>query len=265
MKRVSESQIESDFEREVCWGDEERYLHNPNRRKASVFGFFLRLHEVLRLVRKHSPGKRVADLACAQGTFGLLLAEEGYDVTGVDIHPGFLKYALKKHERGSYRTLESNLIEFRDPQGFDCVLAGEVIEHVAYPRELLASLFANLKPGGIAIVTTPNGEEWGSELPTFSQVTDLTALIPRQFHWGDHLFLYTARELRGLLEEAGFEVVELGKYHSSYVSQIKGLRYLLPLWLLRFLERKTRNWRKKGKDSANLLIAVARKPRSSGK
>ncbi len=260
MRRIPENEIESDFEREVCWGDEQRYLHNPNRRKASVFGFFLRLDEVLGLVRKHAPGKRVADLACAQGTFGLLLAEAGFDVTGVDIHPGFLKYANKKYVTGQYRTVEGNLMEFRDAAGFDCVLAGEVIEHVAYPRELLASVRENLRAGGVGIITTPNGNEWGSELPTFSQVSDLTELIPRQFHWGDHLFLYTADELRVLIQEAGLEVVELGKYNSSYVSQIKGLRYLLPLPILRWLERCTRNWPKMGKDSANLLIAVVRKP-----
>src|SRR3954470_4228087 len=100
MRRVSETEVETEFERQYCWGDDERYLHNPNRRKASVFGHFLRIEEVLRLVKSYSPGPRVADLASAQGNFGLMLAEQGYDVTAVDIHPDFLRYAKKKHTHG---------------------------------------------------------------------------------------------------------------------------------------------------------------------
>jgi 2-polyprenyl-3-methyl-5-hydroxy-6-metoxy-1,4-benzoquinol methylase len=259
MRRVSETEIETDFERQFCWGDDERYLYNPNRRKASVFGHFLRIEEVLRLVEKYSPGRRVADLACAQGNFGLMLAERGYDVTAVDIHPEFLKYAKKKHTHGIYKTIQANLMDFRDPDGFDCVLAGEVIEHVAFPEKLIASIRDNLKSGGICVLTTPNGADYSSTLPTYKQVTNLEELIPKQFHWGDHLFLYTTDELRELFTQAGLEVIYIEKYHSAYVSQLKAIRYLLPLSALKFLERKTRHWKKDGNDSANLLIAVARK------
>jgi 2-polyprenyl-3-methyl-5-hydroxy-6-metoxy-1,4-benzoquinol methylase len=258
VRRLPLSEIENEFERNLCWGDDERYLYNPNRKKASVFGHCLRIAEVLRLVNRYSPGKRVADLACGQGNFSLLLAEQGFDVTAVDIQEDFLRYAKKKHTHGTFRTVRANLIEYRDPERFDCVLAGEVIEHVAFPRELIRSLRENLRPGGICVITTPNGGDFSSELPTFSEVKDVSALIPKQFHWGDHLFLYTAEELRGLLEEAGFEVLHLEKYHSAYVSQIKAVRYLMPLALLKWLERRTRHWRKNGKDSANLLIAVGR-------
>jgi 2-polyprenyl-3-methyl-5-hydroxy-6-metoxy-1,4-benzoquinol methylase len=261
MRRVPESEIETDFEKQFCWGDDERYLYNPNRRKASVFGHFLRIEEVLRLVREHCRGKRVADLACAQGNFGLLLAEQGYDVTAVDIHPEFLKYAKKKHTTGKFLTVQANLIEFRDPQGFDCVLAGEVIEHVAFPDKLIESVRANLKPGGICVITTPNGSDYSSRLPTYKQVSNIEELIPRQFHWGDHLFLYTEAELRELFKNAGLEVVYLEKYHSAYVSQLKAIRYLLPMAALKLIERGTRHMKKQGKDSANLLIAVARRPK----
>lgn len=258
MRRVPPTEITSEFEREFCWGDDERHYYNPNRRKASVFGHALRIGEVLRLVKAHSPGPRVLDLACAQGIFGLLLAESGFEVTAVDIKPEFLDYAKKKYTHGNFTTELGNLMEYRGAAPFDCVLAGEIIEHVAHPEQLLASAARNLQPGGILVLTTPNGNEFGSKLPTYSQVDDVDALIPRQFHWGDHLFLYTTDELRKLLNEAGFDVAYEAKYHSSYVSQLKGVRYFLPLAGLRWLERLTRAWPKNGKDSANLLIVVAR-------
>lgn len=263
MRRVPVQEIENEFEREFCWGDDERYFYSGKPRKASVFGHFLRLQAVLELVARFSPGPRVADLACAQGNFGLLLAERGYDVTAVDIKPEFLKYALKKHTHGTYRTELASVMDYRSSAPFDCVLMGEIIEHVAHPEELLASAHANLKSGGVLILTTPNGAEYGSGLPTYSQVLAepgrLEQLIPKQFHWGDHLFLYTEAELRGLLDRAGFDTALVEKYNSSYVSQLKGVRYLIPLFALRWMERRTRHWSKRGADSANSLIVVARK------
>src|SRR4051812_35237445 len=110
MRRVPESEIENEFERQFAWGDDERYIYHPNRRKASVMGFRLRLDTVLELVRSHAPGKRIADLACAQGNFAIPLAEEGFDVTGVDINPEFLAYAKKKHTHGRFRTVIGNLM-----------------------------------------------------------------------------------------------------------------------------------------------------------
>jgi len=260
MRRVPESEVESDWERQYAWGDDERYLYNTNRRKASVMGFFLRLDTVRALVRRYLPkGSSIADLACAQGNFSLTLAEDGYDVTAVDLLDEFLNFAKKKYTHGKLKTLRSNIIEFRSPELFDGVVLGEIIEHVAFPDQLLQSAAQNLKPGGYLFLTTPNGNEFDQPLPTYKQVTNLEELIPKQFHWGDHLFLYTQEELQELLFNAGFEVIQVLKLNSSYVSQIKGVRYLLPLFALKWIEKKTRHWMRNGKDSTNSLIVVGKK------
>jgi len=150
-------------------------------------------------------------------------------------------------------------MEFHSSEPFDCAILGEIIEHVAKPKELLASAARNLKPGGILLVTTPNGDHYGNQLPTYSQVTDFDALMPKQFHWLEHLFLYTEGELSGLLRESGFEVVSTTKFNSAYAHQLKAIRYLLPLRALQWLEKSTRHWKIRGKDSTNGLIAVGRK------
>ncbi len=259
MRKVLPSELEDDFEREVCWGDDERHLYYPDRRKSAVFGHFLRIHEVLQLVDRFSPGKRVADFACAQGNFALLLAERGYDVTAIDLHETFLRYAKKKYTSGNCQFLSGNIMEYQSESPFDCILLGEVLEHVAHPLKLLQQCYRNLKPGGVLILTTPNGNDYSSKLPTFRQVENVEALIPRQFHHGDHLFLYTLDELRELFAEAKLDFAFGEKYHSAYVSQIKGLRYLIPYKALTWLEIHTRHWKKHGKDSANHLMVVGRR------
>jgi len=47
---------------------------------------------------------------------------------------------------------------------FDVVIAAEVIEHLENPRAMLRDLFRLLRPGGTAIVSTPNNESWRSLL-----------------------------------------------------------------------------------------------------
>jgi len=261
MRRIPESEIETEFERQYAWGDDERHFYNPNRRKASVMGLFLRLQTVIEQVERFCrPGARVADMASAQGNFGLLLSEKGFDVVAVDINSDFLNYAKKKHTQGKFTTVQSNIMDFRDPGGFDCILLGEIIEHVAHPDRLLKAAYENLRPGGILVLTTPNGDEYGQPLPTYKQVTNLEELIPRQFHWGDHLFLYTLDELQGLFDQQGMKIVHWIKMNSSFTSQIKGLRYLLPLSLLKWMEKKTRRLKSHGKDSTNSLVVVGQKP-----
>lgn len=45
---------------------------------------------------------------------------------------------------------------------FDVVVAPEVIEHLENPRFMIREIFRILRPGGTAIVTTPNNESWRS-------------------------------------------------------------------------------------------------------
>jgi 2-polyprenyl-3-methyl-5-hydroxy-6-metoxy-1,4-benzoquinol methylase len=45
---------------------------------------------------------------------------------------------------------------------FDVVVAPEVIEHLENPRFMIREIFRVLRPGGTAIVTTPNNESWRS-------------------------------------------------------------------------------------------------------
>jgi 2-polyprenyl-3-methyl-5-hydroxy-6-metoxy-1,4-benzoquinol methylase len=47
---------------------------------------------------------------------------------------------------------------------FDVVVAAEVIEHLENPRFMIREIFRLLRPGGVALITTPNNESWRSLL-----------------------------------------------------------------------------------------------------
>ena len=88
-------------------------------------------------------------------------------------------------------------LPFRDEQ-FDGLFAGEVIEHVADVHETLQEWRRVLKPGGVAIITTPNKQR-------------LAALVDgvESPYSRDHLNELSYRELtRVSLPNAGFSFVE---------------------------------------------------------
>lgn len=99
---------------------------------------------------------------------------------------------------------------------FGTVLCVEVLEHVPHPQKAVAELFRVLQPGGHLIVTVPHYMYAHNE--------------PYDY------FRYTQYGLRLLLEEAGFEVVELlpsGGFlsflHHLMATILVGISYEIPI------------------------------------
>lgn len=251
----------TDFQREVGYGDDSRQFFHPRPRKPGPFSYHLRMHHVVRAFEENLPrGAAVADIACAAGNFALVLAERGYDVTGVDLLEDLLVYAEKKRTHGKIRFVQSNLMDYRHPAPLDGILMGEVIEHVAWPEQLVAAAAKNIRAGGLFVVTTPNGTYGGNDLPTYSQISDdRREFEGKQFHHGHHLFLYTPDELRALLEKGGFEVLKVEVFNSHYLTKSGVFRYFFSQRFLKLLDRWLSPLGFRGGSSANMMIAVARK------
>lgn len=262
MRLPAIEECENDFQRQYGHGDDVRQFFHPRPRKPGPFSYHLRMHQVLSAFRDFLPTPaEVADVACAAGNFALRLAESGYKVTGVDLLDDFLRYAKKKKTDGSIDFVQGNLMEYRHPRPLDGLLMGEVIEHVAWPEKLIASAHANLRAGGIFVVTTPNGEYGGNDLPTFKDVAggDRKKFEAVQFDPSRHLFLYTPGELRALLEAGGFEVLRLEVFNSHYLTKSGFVRYFFTVEALKKLDRKLSRLSFLKGSSANMMYAVARK------
>ena len=152
-------------------------------------------------------------------------------------------------------------MEYRHPRLLDGILMGEVIEHVAWPEKLIASATANLRQGGIFVLTTPNGEYGGNDLPTFRDVRngDRKAFEAVQFDPSRHLFLYTPGELHELLETGGFEVLRIEVFNSHFLTKSGFVRYFFTVAALKRLDRTLSRLPFLKGSSANMMYAVARK------
>jgi 2-polyprenyl-3-methyl-5-hydroxy-6-metoxy-1,4-benzoquinol methylase len=86
-------------------------------------------------------------------------------------------------------------------EAFDVVVAAEVIEHLENPRLMMREVFRLLRPGGTAIVTTPNNESWRS----------LLALLVRGHYvafsdscYPAHITPLVRKDLVRIFQEVGF-------------------------------------------------------------
>lgn len=222
-----------------------RELHNPDPTDFVHLMYLNRFEIVLETVERFAQGKVVLDVGCAQGNFSLALAERGYRVVAMDLRRSYLQYLLLKHEHGSVNRIAASVESFPfKPTTFDVILLGEILEHVAYPEQLIGLAASLLRPTGILVATTPNGERLHTGLPTLSAIVDREALTARQFQpdADGHLFLLTGAELRKLTREAGLTVVEHRHFATGWVTGRLTFRHVarfLPVAARRWLDRGT--------------------------
>lgn len=139
------------------------------------------------------PGTNFLDVGANYG-FAVRYARDVLGWNALGIEPS---YAGRRGARelgveilDQYVTAETRL-----QRRFDVILASEVIEHVADPREFVVAMRAHLAPDGVLIMTTPAAEIVRPATESWA----IQAVGP-----GGHLFLASAEALQSILSDAGF-------------------------------------------------------------
>ncbi len=91
-------------------------------------------------------------------------------------------------------------IREKQPEGFDVILASEVIEHLINPGGFLSSAARHLAPGGRVLITTPHAYGFGFFLEV---------LVWGEEHINDdHTLTFSRKNMHWLMRKSGLKVEE---------------------------------------------------------
>jgi 2-polyprenyl-3-methyl-5-hydroxy-6-metoxy-1,4-benzoquinol methylase len=138
-------------------------------------GYRVRLTHLELLRLTSLKGKKILDAGCGPGTYGLMLAQQGNEVTGVEIAPGGVIIANEraKQKGVTFKAQVGDLEKLPFPDNtFDVCYCGWVLHHFPDISVAISELVRVLKPGGIIAMAEPNEScmavrfsRWVEDLP----------------------------------------------------------------------------------------------------
>jgi ubiquinone/menaquinone biosynthesis C-methylase UbiE len=190
-------------------------------------------------------GEKIIDIGCGVGTWVYNAARYGAEAYGVDYSEESIRMArqlIKRFDVADKTKLfvaDGTRLPFEDGF-FDKATAIEFIEHINLREKdiFLQELYRVLKPGGIAVISTPNGvrEGIGERYWKLRRILFKNKVPENPLHFG----ITTRQEFEKLLKERGFE------FRLIYADTVRPYLAALPL-LKRYLALR--------------LVWVATKPR----
>ena len=146
----------------------------------------------------------ILDAGCGNGYVAGYLANQGYEVVGIDVSTDGIGIARKKYSNCRFEicSVYDDLSEIVDH--VDMVISSEVIEHLYYPQRFVNNMWSIIRLGGYILLTTPyHGYIKNLALSVFNQWDKHhTSNLE-----GGHIKFFSERTLKNLLIVEGFDEI----------------------------------------------------------
>ena len=214
----------------------------------------LRYRAFLKILQKTGVEGKILDVGCGFGQFAFECARQMQtsQVVGIDISTEDIKLAkaIKKHLNIYNLSFIKGPLEcntFSDEE-FDCIIMGDVLEHVQDDATVIGEVNRILKESGIIVVIAPYDEapqKCTEPLPIYKSMPKYATDV--ELFLGDYHFTsgYNKDTLFVLFENHGFEVLHVSYLYAGMAGSF--LRYLphtsalfplsYPLFLLPFFKK----------------------------
>ena len=175
-------------------------------------------------------GRRLLDVGCARGHLASVLADQGWNVTGIEYDLADAEFARQGGLNVIHGSAEDAFQNMNE--SFDVIIFADVLEHMVDPEAVLKMAREHLVPDGRIIISIPN----------IAHLTVRLQLLIGMFNYTDrgildrtHLHFYTKKSLLKMISAARLETVHLGSTPApieavfTFLYKIKPLRVVLEL------------------------------------
>lgn len=191
----------------------------------------------------------VLEVGCGEGRGVDLIISKADAFTGIDKIPKVIGDLKSKYPGGDFRQATIPPFSGLKDSNYDIVISFQVIEHIKKDLAYLEEIHRVLKPGGKALITTPNIKMSLSRNPWHIReytAGELLALTKKIFPKAEMLGIGGNAKVMAYYEENRQSVNNIMKW------DILNLQYNLPSFLLKIpyeiLNRMNRNKLKSGND-----------------
>jgi SAM-dependent methyltransferase len=157
--------------------------------------------DIEELVPPHT--QALLDVGCGTGRLGGSLKTLGIPrVVGVELNPRAAAEARAMLDEVVVADIEKDPLPFADGS-FDCIVYGDILEHLVDPWTTLHSQRRLLTPAGAVVVSIPNVAYWRNVLDILRGRWEYTASGTLD---ATHLRFFTWAGIEQLLDQAGYRV-----------------------------------------------------------
>ncbi len=98
--------------------------------------------------------KEVLDIGCSSGALGAAIKENGTRVSGIEAFPEAAEQAKEKLDHVVLGDIETMDMPYEEEQ-FDCVIFGDVLEHLFDPWAVIEKVKPYIKQNGVILASIP--------------------------------------------------------------------------------------------------------------
>jgi len=151
----------------------------------------------------------VLDFGCGDGTVAKGVLVKARKVIAIDISEQAIEVAKRFNSHSNIEYFQVAIEDFTWRDKFDTVLMFEIIEHLFDPQSVFHKVADLLKEEGTLVLSTPNFMRLNRRIKQLYGIRQIRKIMGKDLSriGCDHLREYTYKEVKDILDKAGFEVL----------------------------------------------------------